>query len=116
MILNAMLKSVMPCLRLNICLQLSVTIFAIFCSDLASCDVECGNFHQAESCKKCVENESPMIKRLMPYSWCGGECKWEPVTGLCIGKHTKIMIVKDQSSTISKINIILIKYPLISGL
>ena len=67
---------------------------AMFCSDLVSCDVECGNFHQAESCKKCVENESPMIKRLMPYSWCGGECKWEPVMGLCIGKHTKFMIVR----------------------
>ena len=68
--------------------QLSVMIYAMICPDLASCEVECGNFHQAESCKKCVENESPMIKMLMPYSWCGGECKWEPVMGLCIGKHT----------------------------
>ena len=68
--------------------QLRVMIYAMIFSDLASCDVECGNFHQAESCKKCVENESPMIKMLMPYSWCGGECKWEPVMGLCIGKHT----------------------------
>ena len=110
-----MLKIVMPCLRLNTVLQLSVMIFAMFCSHFVSCDVECGNFHQAESCKKCVENESPMIKRLMPYSWCGGECKWEPVMGLCIGKHTKIMIVKDHSSTnISKIHNILIKYLLIS--
>ena len=98
-----MIKIVMPCLHLNTFLQLSVMIFAMFCSDFASCDVECGNFHQAESCKKCVENESPMIKMLMPYSWCGGECKWDPVMGLCIGKRTKFMVVKDHSSTIKSI-------------
>ena len=89
-------------------------IFAIFGCDFASCDVECGNFHQAESCKKCVENESPMIKMLMPYSWCGGECKWEPIMGLCIGKHTKFMVVKDHY--ISKIHNILMKYLLISSI
>ena len=92
---SAMIISVMPSLHLNTFLQLIVMTFAMFYTDSASCDVECGNFHQAESCKKCVENESPMIQMLMPYSCCGGECKWEPVMRLCIGKHTKIMIVKD---------------------